>query len=125
MFHLLPITLLKETMPKANHFRKQKQRQRWLPLLYLVLFSLAWIAPAAQAQGPGWDFEAGDAAYGVAISGDGSLQVVGSRNNRVIAFDPGGAILWEFQPQGTVWGVAVTEDGAKTAVASEATALFR
>jgi ABC-type sugar transport system permease subunit/outer membrane protein assembly factor BamB len=57
--------------------------------------------------------------YSTALSADGSVQVVGSRNNRAAAYDAHGNLLWEFTPGSTVWGVSTSEDGQWTAVASE------
>ncbi|MCD6290615.1 MAG: PQQ-binding-like beta-propeller repeat protein [Anaerolineae bacterium] len=97
---------------------------RYLLFLLLALFaglafSLAWGTTPVWAQPASWKVEAGDVVYGVALSADGSVQVVGSRNNRVVALDQTGKQLWEFHPKGTVWGVATSGDGTRTAVASE------
>ncbi len=86
--------------------------------LLLATFLLATAVAPLLAQ-DGWTVNAGDSVYSLALSADGSVQVVGSRNNRVAAYRQDGALLWEFHPQGTVWGVALSGDGAWTAVASE------
>ncbi|MEZ4861056.1 MAG: PQQ-binding-like beta-propeller repeat protein [Caldilineaceae bacterium] len=88
-------------------------------LLTLTLLILLLVAVPLYAQSGGWNYTAGDIVYSVALAGNGSIQIVGSRNNKVAALNSTGALLWEFQTAGTVWGVATTEDGSKTAVASE------
>ncbi len=84
-------------------------------LLSLLLMTLALPSLAQDV----WSDNVGDTIWSLALSDDGSVQVVGSRNNRVAAYRQDGALLWEFHPQGTVWGVALSGDGAWTAVASE------
>lgn len=86
-------------------------------LLLAALLPALATAPL-QAQ-EGWSDDAGDSVWSLALSADGGVQVVGSRNNRAAAYRQDGELLWEFHPQGTVWGVAVSGDGAWTAVASE------
>lgn len=88
-------------------------------LLGFAILSLLWSAQRVWAQSPSWDNQAGDTVYSVATAADLSIQVVGSRNNRVVALSPDGATVWEFVTNGTVWGVAVSEDGARIAVAAE------
>lgn len=78
----------------------------------------------ARAQAGGWDQNIGDAIFGTAVSGDSSVQIIGSRNNRAAAYDAGGKLLWEFKPDGTVWGVAISADGKWAAVASEDRKLY-
>ncbi len=91
-----------------------------LLILSIACFpGLIWGTTPVWAQPASWETEVGDVVYGVALSADGSVQVVGSRNNQVVAFDSAGKQLWKFHPKGTVWGVAVSGDGAWTAVASE------
>ncbi len=86
--------------------------------ILLLSLSLLFATSPLLAQ-EGWTVDAGDSVWSLALSADGSVQVVGSRNNRVAAYRQDGALLWEFHPEGTVWGVAVSGDGAWTAVASE------
>ena len=92
-------------------------RNRW-PLIGGLLLSLFLIVPVL-AQTGHWSAAIGDVVYGTALSAEGEIQIVGSRNNRVAAYDLQGSVLWEFQPGGTVWGVDVSDDGQWTAVASE------
>lgn len=87
-------------------------------ILVAIAFLLASSGVQAQEEGT-WEAEIGDAVYGTALSGDGGVQIVGSRNNRAAAYDRAGALLWEFAPGGTVWGVGVSGDGQWTSVASE------
>jgi ABC-type sugar transport system permease subunit/outer membrane protein assembly factor BamB len=96
-----------------------------LPRLRHITLSLIFIACAvifsipALAQSGQWEQQIGDVVYSTALSADGSLQLVGSRDNRAAAYDAQGNLLWEFKPGGTVWGVSTSEDGQITAVASE------
>ncbi len=83
-------------------------------LLISLLFTFT-----ALAQTGDWSAALGDVVYGTALTADGNVQIVGSRNNRVAAYDPQANVLWEFQPDGTVWGIGVSDDGQWTAVASE------
>ncbi|MEZ4673182.1 MAG: PQQ-binding-like beta-propeller repeat protein [Caldilineaceae bacterium] len=88
-------------------------------LVWLCCFWLVAIPSTAHAQSAGWDLDAGDIVYSVAISADGTQQLVGSRNNLVIALDGAGEEQWRFSTGGTVWGVATSADGTRNAVASE------
>ncbi len=96
-----------------------------LPRLRHITLSLIFIACAAifslpaLAQSGQWEQQIGDVVYSTALSADGSVQIVGSRNNRAAAYDAQGNLLWEFKPGSTVWGVSTSEDGQWTAVASE------
>jgi ABC-type sugar transport system permease subunit/outer membrane protein assembly factor BamB len=98
-------------------------KTRWIWIsggLAAALAVLLLIAPVGQAQDDRtWEITIGDIVYGTALSTDGGVQIVGSRNNRVAAYDRQGTLLWEFSPQGTVWGVSTSAAGAWTAVASE------
>ena len=80
---------------------------------------LLWLPSPTLGQGAAWQVEVGDIVYSVDISDDGAVQVVGSRNDSVQAFDATGNRRWQFEPGGTVWGVSTSADGALTAVASE------
>lgn len=87
--------------------------------LLLVAITLFVIPLSVSAQAGQWETTLPDAVYSTALSGDGSVQIVGSRNNRAAAYDANGNLLWEFTPGSTVWGVSTSEDGQWTAVASE------
>ena len=89
----------------------------WLAIL--LLGAALFAAETVSAQNTGWSQEVGDVVNSVAMSTDAAIQVVGSRNNLVSAFDQTGKLLWQFQPAGTVWGVAVAADGSRVAVAAE------
>ena len=80
---------------------------------------LLWLPSPTLGQGAAWQVEVGDIVYSVDISDDGAVQVVGSRNDSVQAFDATGNRRWQFEPGGTVWGVSTSADGTLTAVASE------
>lgn len=88
----------------------------WGLLAVILLVSLPL---AVLAQDATWEITLGDIVYGTALSEDGSVKVVGSRNNYAAAYDQQGNLLWEFAPGGTVWGVDTSADGQWTAVASE------
>jgi ABC-type sugar transport system permease subunit/outer membrane protein assembly factor BamB len=78
-----------------------------------------WLSPTVYAQAAGWTHTADDIVYSVATSADQGIQLVGSRNNLVTAFNRAGEELWTFTTGGTVWGVATSADGAANAVAAE------
>lgn len=85
-----------------------------------LLFMLALLVPVPTlAQSGTWETTLPATIYSTALSADGQVQIVGSRNNRAAAYDAQGNLLWEFTPGSTVWGVSTSEDGAWTAVASE------
>lgn len=83
-----------------------------------ILLALLIVQPLL-AQAGSWETTLPDIVYSTALSADGSVQIVGSRNNRAAAYDASGNLLWEFTPSSTVWGVSTSEDSAWTAVASE------
>lgn len=85
--------------------------------ILLLLFILP--ASTAQSQGERWQEDVGSVIYSTALSGNGSVQVVGTRTDGVKAYDIQGDLLWEFYPDSTVWGIATAEAGQWTAVASE------
>ncbi len=100
----------------------QKTLKRLLTgLLLLLLLQASFVL---LAQDGSWQASIGDVVYSTALSADGSVQIVGSRNNRVAAYDRQGGLLWEFAPTGTVWGVATSGDGQRTAVASEDRSIY-
>jgi len=96
-----------------------------MPRLRHIMLSLIFVIWAMMlsiptlAQSGQWEQQLGDVVYSTALSGDGSIQVVGSRDNRAAAYDAQGNLLWEFKPNSTVWGVSTSQDGQLTAVASE------
>ena len=92
------------------------QHITWATFLLLILLSA--VLPVTAQEGE-WETTVGDIVYSTALSADGGVQVVGSRNDRVAAYDPQGNLLWEFTPEGTVWGVGISDDGQWTAIASE------
>jgi ABC-type sugar transport system permease subunit/outer membrane protein assembly factor BamB len=87
-------------------------------VVLMMVLSLLLVGPVL-AQTDDWSANMGDVVYGTALAADGSVQVIGSRNDRAAAYDAQGNLLWEFAPNGTVWGVDVSADGQWTAVASE------
>ncbi len=98
--------------------KKFQSSIKWL-LVSVLLMLLLQTSLMLVAQDGSWESGIGDVVYSTALSADGSVQIVGSRNNRVAAYDRQGGLLWEFAPTGTVWGVSTSADGQRTAVASE------
>jgi ABC-type sugar transport system permease subunit len=96
---------------------KHRLPHRVISGLLIALLLTVWLPVLAQDDS--WEKDLGDVIYSTALSSDGNVQIVGSRNNRAAAYDQGGNLLWEFAPKGTVWGVATSADGQWTAVGSE------
>lgn len=95
-----------------------------MPVFIGALLLLALSGAGALGQGSDWEANIGDVVYSTALSADGNVQIVGSRNNRTAAYDREGNILWEFASESTVWGVATSENGQRTAVASEDRSIY-
>ncbi len=106
-------------MPGTLHARRFLRTVFIAAVLATLLAWTPHIMAQEGAQEAAWEADIGDIIYGLALSADGGIQVVGSRNNRAAAYDSDGNLLWEFAPGGTVWGVAVSADGQWTSVASE------
>ena len=87
-------------------------------ILFVMLTSLL-CAVGVFAQAGSWQANPGGAIYGTALSVDGKVQVVGTRDDLVNAYDANGASLWNYKATSTVWSVATSADGSRTAVASE------
>ncbi|MDZ4765935.1 MAG: PQQ-binding-like beta-propeller repeat protein [Chloroflexota bacterium] len=89
-------------------------------LVVLVISSIFAMSSASLfAQEGSLEVVPGGAVYGTALSADGALWVVGTRDAIVNAYDDAGNVLWTFEPDSTVWSVATSADGSRTAVASE------
>jgi len=86
--------------------------------LFVVLIVLLGTV-SGFAQSGSWQATPGGAIYGTALSANGAVQVVGTRDDLVNAYDPNGALLWTYKATSTVWSVATSADGSRTAVASE------
>ena len=91
-------------------------RMRHIVLIAALVLSVLMVV---QAQDERWEENLGGIIYSTALSADGSVQVVGTRNDVAIAYDTQGDQLWEFETGSTVWGVDTSEDGQLTAIASE------
>ncbi|HEV8633508.1 MAG TPA: PQQ-binding-like beta-propeller repeat protein [Chloroflexota bacterium] len=94
---------------------------RELPLV-LALLALLLGAVSAQAQEAGgllWQRQAGGWVTALAASDDGSILVVGSRDDTLVALDREGGVRWSFRAEGSVLGVDTTPDGGRIALASE------
>ncbi|MEM7028738.1 MAG: PQQ-binding-like beta-propeller repeat protein [Chloroflexota bacterium] len=100
----------------ASGFMAGSRKALWGGIILLLLFLLA---STSQAQGGQWQETLGSVIYSAALSGDGSLQVVGTRTDGAKAYNAQGNLLWEFFPASTVWGVATSEDGQWITIASE------
>lgn len=90
-----------------------------LAVLFLALLAPFWPSSTLYAQMATWEYAAGDIIHSVAISADQQLQLIGSRNNQVVALDAAGETRWTFNTTGTVWGVATTADGARSVIGAE------
>jgi ABC-type sugar transport system permease subunit len=91
-----------------------------LTIAFLLAMLVAVVAgPLAGAADDGWSAPAETPIYGAAISADGSLVVVGRRDNTVVAYDRSGQQRWSAAVGGTVYDVAVSADGTHVAAASE------
>ncbi|MEO6758335.1 MAG: PQQ-binding-like beta-propeller repeat protein [Saprospiraceae bacterium] len=71
------------------------------------------------AQEGTWATQAEGAVYATALSADGTVQIVGTRDASVNAYDANGVSIWQFTAESTVWSVSTSTDGSHTAVASE------
>ena len=99
-----------------------KERSRRLGRTVLTLLCSVATASTLFAFGQtaaDWEDQLASPVYSVSLSGDGTLQVIGTRREGVRAFNGQGELLWEFFPASTIWGVDTSEDGRWTAVASE------
>jgi ABC-type sugar transport system permease subunit/outer membrane protein assembly factor BamB len=86
---------------------------------YAIAILLILLLPgAALADGGIWTHE-GDAIESVAVSGDGSLILIGSRDNNVYAYSAAGDLQWTFETAGPVVGLDISADKGRVAVASE------
>ena len=90
-------------------------------LTLAAAFLLATALPLA-AQSPDgqiWEHDAASRVQAVAVSGDGMLVAVGSRDNSLSLFDASGELLWRFEAENSILGVDISPDGQWLAVASE------
>ena len=94
------------------------RRDRIVLTLLCSLATALALHAFGQAAGD-WDEQLESPVYSTALSGDGSVQVIGTRREGVRAYDGHGELLWQFVPDSTVWGVDTSQDGLWTAVASE------
>lgn len=92
--------------------------------LIIVALLLCLLLPwTAVAEGETWNVE-GEWIESAAIAVDGSLVLLGSRDNSVTAYDAGGTVVWSFETGGPISGIELSEDGSRVAVASEDRTLY-
>jgi ABC-type sugar transport system permease subunit/outer membrane protein assembly factor BamB len=77
-----------------------------------------WAPPMVRADGGTWQY-AGQRIESAAMANDGSLVLLGSRDNALYALDAGGQSLWSFPTQGPVAGVDLSADATRIVLASE------
>lgn len=92
-------------------------RARVLGLLLLV--GVLLLPVAAQAQSPSWQFATGGYVHSAALSADGQVIVIGSRDGKIYRLDPNGKEVWQFDAGGTVYGLDITQDGSRIIAAAE------
>ncbi len=66
-----------------------------------------------------WNAELDGIIYDLDVSSNGSLLLMGTRNDLAIAYSPDGEVLWSFQPESGVLGVGTSNDGQHSAIVSE------
>ena len=75
---------------------------------------------AAQSQdGLLWEHDAASRVEAIAVTEDGALVAVGSRDNTLRLFGASGDLLWQFEAENSILGVDISPDGQWLAVASE------
>ena len=84
-------------------------------LLLVVAIPLSAQSPDGQL----WVHGSASRVQAVAISEDGSLVAVGSRDNFLSLFDGSGELLWKFEAENSILGVDISPDGRWLAIASE------
>ncbi|MBV7328516.1 PQQ-binding-like beta-propeller repeat protein [Chloroflexi bacterium TSY] len=125
LFQLCPVEFdqtgcyLSQSAGRWLFWRTSVTRACKILLCCLVLLLFTASAFTVRAQDGQWEEAVGSVIYSTALSGDGSIQVVGTRTDGVRAYHAQGNLLWEFFPESTVWGIDTSEDGQWTAVASE------
>lgn len=84
-----------------------------------VLLAVAWPLGAQSPEGLLWEFGSTSRVQAVAITEDGRVTAVGSRDNTLRVFDAAGELMWQFEAENSILGVDISPDGQWVAVASE------
>lgn len=96
------------------------KRCTWgLVLATAVMLAAAWPLAAQSPAGLLWEHTSQSRVQAVAITQDGTISAVGSRDNTLRLFDASGEILWQFEVENSILGVDISPDGKWVAVASE------
>ena len=90
-----------------------------LVLATAVMLAAAWPLAAQSPAGLLWEHTSQTRVQAVAITQDGTISAVGSRDNTLRLFDASGEILWQFEAENSILGVDISPDGKWVAVASE------
>ncbi len=88
-------------------------------LAMAVLLAVAWPLGAQSPEGLLWEFGSTSRVQAVAITEDGRVTAVGSRDNTLRVFDAAGELMWQFEAENSILGVDISPDGQWVAVASE------
>ncbi len=88
-------------------------------LAMAVLLAVAWPLGAQSPEGLLWEFGSTSRVQAVAITEDGRVTAVGSRDNTLRVFDASGELMWQFEAENSILGVDISPDGKWVAVASE------
>ena len=90
-----------------------------IALAAAVLLAISSPLSAQSQEGLLWEHVASSRVQAVAISEDGALVAVGSRDNSLRLFDARGQPLWLFEAENSILGLDMSTDGQWIAVASE------
>jgi len=89
-----------------------------------ILLAITLPLSAQSPEGLLWEHVADSRVQALAVSEDGSLVAVGSRDNSLRLFDARGQLLWSFEAENSILGLDMSPDGRWIAVASEDRHIF-
>ena len=90
-----------------------------IALAAAILLAITLPLSAQSPEGILWEHKASSRVQAVAVSEDGALVAVGSRDNSLRLFDARGQLLWPFKAENSILGLDMSPDGQWIAVASE------
>ena len=90
-----------------------------IALAAAILLAITLPLSAQSPEGILWEHKASSRVQAVAVSEDGALVAVGSRDNSLRLFDALGQLLWPFEAENSILGLDMSPDGQWIAVASE------
>ena len=90
-----------------------------IALAAAILLAITLPLSAQSPEGLLWEHKASSRIQAVAMSVDGALVAVGSRDNSLRLFDARGQLLWPFEAENSILGLDMSSDGQWIAVASE------